>query len=162
MTGTWSLEFVEGGPTLPKATTSKHLQSWTKLAGDQGERFAGTAQYTITFDSPGATSNYLLDLGRVADSARVRLNGKPIATLISRPFHVVIDTLPQGNRLEVEVTNVAANRIRDLDIRGVPWKELNGYGMLNIGEGESRKLDASTWPIRDAGLLGPVTLQPLD
>ena len=67
----------------------------------------------------------------------------------------------------VEVTNVAANRIRDLDLRRVPWKELHGYGVLNMGFQvnkaglKSRKLDASLWPVREAGLFGPVTIQPL-
>ena len=105
----------------------------------------------------------------MADSASVTVNDEPVATLVSRPFQVVVDDLrASGNRLVVEVTNVAANRIRDLDLRGVPWKEFHGYGMLSIGvqvdeAGQrSRALDASRWPVRDAGLLGPVTIQPLE
>jgi len=55
-----------------------------------------------------------------------------------------------------------------LDIRQVPWKEIHGYGMLNMGGQvnkaglKSRNLDASLWDVREAGLFGPVTLQPLD
>ena len=32
-----------------------------------------------------AAGNYLLDLGRVAESARVRLNGRDLGTLFARP-----------------------------------------------------------------------------
>ena len=101
------------------------------------------------------------------DSARVKLNGQLLATLVSRPYQVVVEDLRSaGNHLEVEVTNVAANRIRDLDIRGIPWvgdvvAHKHGYGLLNIGSSHNRLLDASAWPVREAGLFGPVTLRPL-
>jgi hypothetical protein len=58
----------------------------------------------------------------------------------------------------VEVTNVAANRIRDLDRRGVRWRIFKDINFVNINY---RPFDASDWPIRAAGLLGPVTLTPL-
>ena len=67
--------------------------------------------------------NLSLDLGDVRQSARVKLNGKDYGTLIMPPFRVVVDNLkPKDNVLEIEVTSVSANRIRDLDRRGVPWK----------------------------------------
>jgi hypothetical protein len=56
------------------------------------------------------------------------------------------------------VTNVAANRIRDLDRRGVRWRIFHDINVVNI---DYRPFDASDWPVRDAGLLGPVTLRPL-
>jgi len=62
------------------------------------------------------------------------------------------------NRLEVEVTNLAANRIRDLDLRGVAWKYFHDANVLGR---DYRPLDASSWPVRPSGLLGPVTLQPV-
>jgi hypothetical protein len=58
----------------------------------------------------------------------------------------------------VEVTNVAANRIRDLDRRGVRWRIFKDINFVNI---DYRPFDASEWPIRGAGLLGPVTITPL-
>ena len=167
--GTWSVDFLTGGPVLPKAFTTTSLDSWTRLGGPKAERFAGTARYSISFDAPKAGKAYLLDLGRVGDSAQMTLNGQLLATQISHPFQIRIDHLrTRGNRLEIEVTNVAANRIRDLDIREVPWKELHGYGILNMGAQvnkaglKTRSLDASVWPVREAGLLGPVTLRLLD
>jgi hypothetical protein len=64
----------------------------------------------------------------------------------------------QDNVLEVEVTNVSANRIRDLDRRGVNWKNFHDINIVNINY---KPFDASDWPLTDSGLLGPVTLTPL-
>jgi hypothetical protein len=157
--GQWSVEFVTGGPALPPPFSTQRLESWTKLAGAEGERFAGTARYTITFTPGAEAKRCVLDLGKVADSARVELNGKPVATLFAPPYTVVLnDVLPGENKLAVEVTNVAANRIRDLDQRGVKWRIFHDINLVNI---DYQPFDASKWPVRDAGLLGPVTIQPL-
>ena len=156
--GQWSVEFIAGGPELPPAATIDKLESWTKFAAPEGERFAGTARYTIKFDAPKGPGAYRLDLGTVADSAAVELNGKPIAALFAAPFQVDI-ALAEHNELAVEVTNVAANRIRDMDRRKVQWRIFHDINLVSIQYG---RFDASNWPIRDAGLLGPVTLQPLE
>jgi hypothetical protein len=65
----------------------------------------------------------------------------------------------KDNRLEIEVTNLSANRIRDLDIRGVEWKYFHDINIVNI---DYKKFDASQWDIVDSGLLGPVRLVPLN
>ena len=57
-----------------------------------------------------------------------------------------------------EVTNTSANRIRDLDRRGVKWQNFYDINFVNLNY---KKFDASDWPVRPAGLLGPVTLTPL-
>jgi hypothetical protein len=70
----------------------------------------------------------------------------------------MVDNLkPAGNVLEVEVTSVAANRIRDLDIHHVQWKIFKDINIVNVNY---RPFDASDWPLTDCGLLGPVTLTP--
>jgi hypothetical protein len=97
--------------------------------------------------------------GGVAESARVKLNGKLVATVILPPYQLEIGPLAAGtNRLSIEVTSVAANRIRDLDRREVKWTIFKDINFVNIGY---KPFDASGWPARDAGLLGPVTLRPL-
>lgn len=158
--GTWSVSFVAGGPLLPAAFSTDTLVSWTELGDEETRRFSGTARYTIRFDAPpGDTSSYLLDLGRVAESARVRLNGNELGTIFARPFAVETGPLRRtGNELEIEVTNLSANRIRDLDRRGVPWKVFEDINFVGI---DYKPFDASGWPVRPSGLLGPVRLQPL-
>jgi hypothetical protein len=64
----------------------------------------------------------------------------------------------KNNVLEVEGTNTSANRIRDLDLRKVPWKNFGDVNVLNV---QYKPFDASKWPLTDSGLLGPVTLTPV-
>ena len=151
------MKFISGGPTLPADSQITKLASWTTFADTNAQNFAGTASYSTTFDAPaGDSKNYFLDLGDVRQSARVKLNGKDYGTLITPPFRVVVDNLkPTGNTLEVEVTSVAANRIRDLDRRGVKWKIFKDINIVNV---DYKPFDASNWPLTDCGLLGPVTL----
>jgi len=112
-----------------------------------------------TSDESVAATHFQLNLGDVRQSARVRVNGKDYGTLITPPFRVVVDNLkPAGNTLEVEVTSVTANRIRDLDRRGVKWKVFRDINLVDINY---QPFDAANWPLTDCGLLGPVTLTPL-
>jgi len=160
ITGQWNVKFIEGGPTLPADYQTAKLASWTTFPGTNTQTFAGTAKYSLEFNAPNTLRRELqLDLGDVRQSARVRVNGKDYGTLITPPFRVVVDNLkPTGNTLEVEVTSVAANRIRDLDRRGVPWKTFNDINVVDINY---KPFDASNWPLTDCGLLGPVTLTPV-
>jgi len=160
ITGDWNVKFIHGGPVFPTSFQTTKLASWTELGDTNAQRFAGTALYTITFDAPvPAGGSCLLDLGQVCQSARVRLNGKDYGTLIAPPFGVVVDNLKaKGNRLEVEATNVSANRIRDLDRRHVQWKIFHDINFVNVNY---RPFDAANWPLTDSGLLGPVTLTPV-
>jgi hypothetical protein len=142
-------------------TAGMALVSWTTLGGAATERFAGTARYRIEFDAPAvAAAAWRLDLGDVRDSARVRLNGRELAVAWSLPMQLDPgDALVRGrNVLEVDVTNVAANRIRDMDRRGVDWKIMREINIVNI---RYEPFDASAWKIEPAGLLGPVTLVPM-
>jgi len=105
--------------------------------------------------------DWLLDLGDVRESARVILNGQPVATAWSLPFRVRIASAllkPGRNVLELDVTNLAANRIRYMDQNKLPWKIMRDSNVVNINY---RPFDASAWPLTPSGLLGPVTLTPL-
>jgi hypothetical protein len=166
ITGTWSVKFLEGGPKLPGPLETGKLASWTTLGDDEARRFAGTARYTITLDAPAPAapqqkaSHWILDLGRVCHSARVRFNGRDLGTVFARPFRVRLPAgvlKPGQNVLAIEVTNLSANRIRDLDRRGVRWRIFHDINFVNI---DYRPFDASKWPLADSGLLGPVTLRP--
>jgi hypothetical protein len=152
--GAWNVEFIEGGPVLPDGYTAEKLESWTKQGGETA-RFAGTARYSVTFEWD-EKSKAVLNLGDIKDCARVKLNGKDYGVLLGPAFKCKVNNLNTGeNSLEVEVTNVAANRIRDLDRRGVEWKKFYDINFVNI---DYEPFDASGWEIRPAGLLGPVEL----
>ncbi|MGC4015341.1 MAG: glycosyl hydrolase [Luteolibacter sp.] len=158
--GSWQVHFIDGGPETPGAFQAKHLASWTTLGGEEARRFAGTALYTTEVEIPEGSNEWQLDLGTVCDSARVRVNGGDVGTSWTAPFQLHLGTLlhPGKNTLEVEVTNVAANRIADLDQRKVDWKY---FHEINFVGKDYKPFDASKWPLRDSGLLGPVKLVPM-
>ncbi|HEX7654233.1 MAG TPA: glycoside hydrolase family 2, partial [Verrucomicrobiae bacterium] len=157
LTGTWQVDFVEGGPVLPAPAQLTQLTSWTTLSDTNCQAFAGTARYQLHFSTPDLAGQTVeLSLGRVAQSARVRLNGKDYGTLLLPPYTVTVDNLKATeNLLEVDVTSVSANRIRDLDQRGVKWKTFRDINIVDINY---KPFDASNWPLTDCGLLGPVTV----
>jgi hypothetical protein len=161
LTGAWQVHFVSGGPVLPADFTAAGPLPWTDRDDREAQRFAGTAVYRIGFEAPVVQADdWRLDLGRVGESARVRINGHDLGTVWCAPFSVTVGKwLHAGtNVLEVEVTNVAANRIADLDRRHVEWKRFYEINFVNV---DYRPFDASDWPLRPSGLIGPVKLTPL-
>ena len=162
LSGPWDITFIEGGPALPAPLKLSELISWTDAGGEDVKSFAGAARYRLEFDAPASpgTSDWILNLGDVRESARVTLNGQPIARLWSLPFRTAVGKhlKPGRNLLEIEVTNLAANRIRDLDRRGVEWKIMKEINFVNI---HYKPFDASNWDVTPSGLLGPVTLTPV-
>jgi hypothetical protein len=159
--GEWEVEFIEGGPALPAGYRTEALSSWTEAPDEKAKAFAGTARYTLTFDLAGTAADYELGLGDVRESARVKINGKEAANLFAVPMRARVGRyLKKGaNTIEIEVTNLAANRIRDLDLRGVDWKIMHDANIVNQ---HYKKFDGAKWPLQPSGLLGPVTLQPLE
>jgi hypothetical protein len=167
--GEWTLTFVSGGPTLPAPLQTRKLDSWTDLGGADTKIFAGTAVYRLEFDRPDFRSEEVaLDLGVVASSARVRINGREVAALIDAPWRVVLSRdvafQPGRNVLEVAVTNLAANRIADLDRRNPGWKKFyntNYPARMGGNRGLDGNFSAAKWEPRASGLLGPVKWVPL-
>ncbi len=156
----WRVEFIEGGPNLPLVRDINTLSDWTKWPQDNGDlrAFSGTARYAIHFARPIAKADaWEIHLGEVCYSARVKLNGHDLGTVISRPWRVSFENalLQNDNTLEIEVTNLMANRLADLDRRKVDW---HPFFFVNI---DYKPFDASQWEPLPSGLLGPVQLVPL-
>ncbi|GAB3750699.1 glycosyl hydrolase [Spirosoma pomorum] len=167
LSGTWTVDFVSGGPTKPASVTTNQLGSWTDLPSDGVKIFSGAASYSLTFTKPaGHTGDWLLDLGKVAESARVQLNGQELATLIGPTYQLAIpdSLLRPTNKLTITVSNGMANRMVDLDKRHVNWKKFYNINMsarLKENRGKDGLFTAESWQPRPSGLLGPVTLTPL-
>ncbi len=161
LAGNWNLDFVEGGPELPARASLGELKNWTSVGNESMNRFSGTALYSTTFILDDLVADdYLLDLGKVNHSARVLINGQDLGVLWSTPFKVKVGSyLRKGeNELVVEVTNLMANRIRDMDIKGIEWRN---YHEINFVTVQYRPFDASGWEVMPSGLEGPVTITPL-
>jgi hypothetical protein len=165
--GPWKLNFISGGPELPKKQTLKKLCSWTELNGEAVKNFSGTVRYSVSFKKlDGGVQTWILNLGRVAESARVRLNGEEIAVLIGPHYYVEIPVskMKEQNLLEIDVSNLMANRIAALDRNSGDWKKfynVNFPAKLKENVGPDGLFNASQWEPRESGLIGPVVLIPM-
>jgi hypothetical protein len=159
--GDWQVTALRGGPELPPAFSQHGFGSWTAQGGEW-ERFGGTARYETEFTLPvdAKADDWRLDLGDVRETARIYVNGQEVDLLWSLPMRANIGASlkPGKNTLTLEVTNLAANRIRDLERRKVEWKKFHEINFVNIFY---RPFDGATWPLQPSGLLGPVQLVPL-
>ena len=153
--GPWDVKPVCGGPRLGEGRTLEALVGWETF----DEFFSGTMLYRTTFDIADADDAAELSLGEVREVARVRLNGRDLGVKFMAPytFNVPAGVLREkGNVLEVEVTNLGANRLRWNDMNGVDWKHFSDINMVGL---DYKKLDASKWKPLPSGLLGPVAVR---
>ena len=158
--GPWTLSFIDEAPKVGKTFTLAHLQTWESLDDDSAKITMGTGIYTTRFklskkdDPKGA---WMIDLGDVRESARVYINGQFIGCAWSVPF--VLDcqqALKVGvNELRIEVTNLPANRIADLDRRGIPWRKMEEINVVDINY---KKTTYDQWEPVPSGLNSEVTL----
>jgi hypothetical protein len=164
--GEWTITFLNGGPSIPATVKINNLASWTLLDGESYKNFSGTAKYSISFPKPqGKHAAWLLDLGKVNETAEVVLNGKKIATLIGPNFTVAIPSsdLKENNTLEIIVANLMANRIAYMDRNHILWKKFYNTNIPARKRENSKNglFDASQWEPLPSGLLGPVTITAL-
>jgi hypothetical protein len=103
-------------------------------------------------------ATWLIDLGDVRESARVYINGTLIGCAWSVPFVLGCkNTLKAGdNEIRIEVTNLPANRISDLDRRGVKWRKMEEINVVDI---HYKKTTYDGWEPVKSGLNSPVSLR---
>ncbi|MES2797923.1 MAG: glycosyl hydrolase [Bacteroidota bacterium] len=160
ISGNWKIDFLNGMPYLPGSYVAKSLQSWANNSDTARQYFSGTAKYTIDFELPQAALKKagFIDLGDVRESAKVKLNGVDLGISWCLPFQLNIpqNLLKKSNKLEIEVTNLSANRIRFMDKKGMPWRKFYDINMVDINY---KSFDASGWQPVDSGILGPVFIR---
>ena len=151
--GPWHVEPICGGPALPAPRKLDALVGWETF----DDAFSGTMLYRTTFDMLSARPSSL-SLGDVREIARVRLNGRDLGVKFMPPYDFAIPAGvlgEKGNVLEVEVTNLGANRLRWNDLNGVDWKYFSDINMVGL---DYKPLDASKWKPLKSGLFGPVAV----
>ena len=155
----WEVKFIESTPSVNEVFKIDTLRSWTTFAHENVVKNMGTASYktNVTIDKIDA-DDYLLELGDVRESAVVIINGEKVSTLFATPFSVYIGKhLHEGsNTVEIQVTNLPANRISDYDKREVEWRIFNEINFVDINY-KNTKYDQ--WGLMPSGLLGPVAIQ---
>jgi hypothetical protein len=159
LTTGWTMRFVASEPAVNATFRLPSLCSWTDLPNDTLKRNMGTAVYETTFRLAKRDGReYRLCLGDVRESARVHVNGNDAGVVFAVPFEINIGRfLRDGdNRIEIEVTNLPANRIADYDRRGVEWRIFHEINFVDVAYKQS-KYDG--WKPVPSGLLGTVLIK---
>jgi hypothetical protein len=184
--GPWDVSFDPrwGGPETPVRFSA--LEDWTKRL-EQGIRYySGTAVYRTRFDLAASSSSWLeLDLGVVRHLARVKINGRDLGVVWCAPWRVNLPAgllKPSGNELEIEITNVWANRLigdeqEPPDCQWLPGhmgyggflKEFPQWFVAGQPRPSKGRYCFTTWnyftkdsPLVSSGLLGPVRIMRQD
>lgn len=160
--GEWRRHPVAGGPELPSVAKGRLPMPWGRTDEFPEGAFSGTMRYETTVTLGAERGGFAaLDLGRVAESARVFVNGEDVGAALMAPWVVRFPAalLEEGeNRISVETTSTGANRLRWLDAtKPYEWQIFTDINMVNIDY--KKPFDASGWKRREAGLWGPVTLR---
>ncbi|MBC2666790.1 glycoside hydrolase [Novosphingobium flavum] len=149
--GPWTVSF-QPGRGAPASITLPALASLSENVEPGVKYFSGEATYRRSFTLPkGARPGAALwlDLGKVAEIARVTVNGREVGYAWHEPYRVDVGpALKKGaNTIEVTVANLWINRLIGDAQPGaskVTWTAMPTY-----------RADA---PLRPSGLIGPVTL----
>ena len=171
LTQPWTLSFdASATPLITKTYKLQQLQSWETL-DEQTAQLAGTGIYTTTFcvgeaQMAQAEGGWLLDLGDVRESARVYVNDQYVGCAWCAPFQLEIGSAVKAgeNTLRIEVTNLPANRIRQMDIDGTQWRIFKDVNILDINNGNigvSGITSYADWSVMPSGLNSAVYLIPL-
>ena len=158
LAGPWSLSFIEEAPRVSQRFTLDTPQTWEALSPEAAITM-GTGVYTTTFQmtKQQARQHWMIDLGDVRESARVYINGQFVGCAWAVPF--ILDcrnTFKKGkNELRIEVTNLPANRISDMDRRAVPWRKMKEINVVDINY---KKTTYESWQPVKSGLNGEVRL----
>ena len=155
--GPWEVSPVCGGPKMPAKRTVQSLDGWETF----DEFFSGTMLYRATFDMPqvGRGEGVWLSLGDVREVAHVKLNGRDLGVRFMAPYRLGVPQgilKEKGNVVEIEVTNLGANRLRWNDMNGVRWKYFSDINMVGA---DYKPFDASKWTPLKSGLVGPVEIR---
>ncbi len=152
--GPWSVHFTPGWGA-PENIALAQLASWTDHTTPGVRHYSGSATYTVAFDLHAlpSTGRVLLDLGKVAVIASIKLNNHDLGIAWKAPYALdASDALRPGrNTLEVRVANLWVNRL--IADSALPESERKTWVTWNPYK--------NTDPLRPSGLLGPVTLRHL-
>ena len=183
--GNWTFSFKESAPTPITGTwRMKSPCSWTDLS-EQGytpgdtpvpsltsalQTTMATGVYTTTFNMASTFVNqkdpyasgaaaFILDLGDVRETAHVLINGHEAGTLFSVPYRIDITPYLQTgeNTITIEVTNLPANRISQMDRDGIEWRR---FKEINVVDLNYKKERYDKWTPLPSGLCSPVRLIP--
>lgn len=181
----WRVSFPGQATNAAAVVEMAELADWTKSADARVRHFSGTATYRTAFDcrASAAAKTRWLSLGDCQGQvARVTLNGRFLGAVWCDPYVLAVPhgTLKAGaNELEVEFTNVWANRLigdereaPDCEFAEAPYpggwylKRFPEWFVKKTARPSAGRACFTTWnyftkdsPLVPSGLLGPVELR---
>ena len=157
----WKLSFTEEAPKVSETFNLKGLKSWENLS-EKAKVMMGTGVYETTFklSKDDAQKQWAINLGDVRESARVYINNKYVGCAWAVPYILNCkDALNKGkNTIRIEVTNLPANRIAELDRQGVKWRKMKEINVVDI---DYKKTTYEKWTPVASGLNSSVKLVEL-
>jgi hypothetical protein len=172
--GPWNVTFdtIWGGPDN---VVFEELSDWSQNSDEGIKYYSGTAVYTKKFNIAAKSDSeherrLFLDLGKVFNMARVKLNGKDLGVVWTARWQVEItkDLVIGENILEIEVANLWINRLIGDEME--PWDGISGgkwpEWLLNGKERPTTRYTFTTHrfykkddPLYESGLIGPVVIK---
>jgi hypothetical protein len=149
----WKLSWTSADGGVHRTTVDR-LAPWPQIPGVGLEPAAVEYEAAFDIDPAPTAEDWLLDLGDLRGSAAASLNGVPIGTAWTAPYHLQVPRgiLAARNTLRLRVLVVEANRIIDLERHDIPWRK---FFFVNRDYGEFEASSREPLPV---GLLGPVRL----
>lgn len=158
--GNWQLRFTESVPAISRTYQLENLQSWETL-DDSTRTLMGTGVYEcklrLTRQDLQDGNDWAIDLGDVRESARVYVNDRFVGCAWAVPYVLQFsDIFHAGvNTIRIDVTNLPANRISQLDREGYPWRKMEEINVVNINY---KKTSYADWKPMPSGLNSHVLL----
>ena len=172
----WTLTFdnakLADNSDYSKTYQLDKLQPWETL-DDKTAQLMGTGSYetTVTLDAdqtvntPGfwMGDRLRLVLGDVRESARVYVNDEYVGCAWCVPFEMDCTTFLKAgeNKIRIDVTNLPANRIRQLDKNGTVWRifEDINFSVISGNNVGTTSGSFAGWALVPSGLNSEVKLQ---
>lgn len=156
----WKLSFTEATPAIAKTYNLDTTKSWENL-DDSTRTLMGTGVYECTINLSAAElkkgNSWTIDLGDVRESARVYVNDSLIGCAWAAPYRLSFANLLHkgNNKIRIEVTNLPANRISELDRQGYKWRKFDEINVVDINY---KKTSYADWTPVASGLNSEVKL----
>ncbi|MBQ5980644.1 MAG: glycosyl hydrolase family 2 [Prevotella sp.] len=156
----WYLTFTESVPEINKQYFIDNLKTWENI-DENTANLMGTGVYSaklkLTKKDLADCNDWMIDLGDVRESARVYINDQYIGCAWAVPYLLSFSNVfKEGvNTIRIEVTNLPANRISQLDREGKKWRKMNEINVVDINY---QKTTYENWPRVPSGLNSRVIL----
>ena len=172
----WTLSFdkakLADNSNFSKSYQLDKLQTWENLDASTAQ-LMGTGSYettvTLSADQVVNTPQYWMGdrikiiLGDVRESARVYVNDVYIGCAWCVPFEIdCTGHLKAGeNKIRIDVTNLPANRIRQMDKNGTVWRifEDTNFNVISGNDVGTAQNSFAGWALTPSGLNSEVKLQ---